>query len=176
MKIFTSRVSMILVIALLLASVIILIGERTQDNKLKMTDYEFSLTFGPNGRSSINTFTNTITKDLISDGVAVTDYVISDSNRNKIKRMLMNMDILSYPKLLDIRQYDDHVEIINLQIVIDGSEHSVMWTVPWDFNFEEGDRLSDLHKDFIEFVDFVKEMVIDSNEYKSLPKASGGYL
>lgn len=90
--------------------------------------------------------------------------------------MLADMDILSYPKNLKVRDYYDHVERLNLKVLIGDTEHFVTWTVPWEFDFEPEDRLTDIHIKFIEFVKYVSKLVIESREYQSLHKASGGYL
>lgn len=77
MKIFTSWISLAVVFVLLIACTGILINERNQDELVSVKDFEFSLTFGPNGRNSINTFTGLITKDLVADGVISTKYTLS---------------------------------------------------------------------------------------------------
>ncbi|HRX43055.1 MAG TPA: hypothetical protein P5315_09770 [Clostridia bacterium] len=187
MKIITSWISIVLVICLLGICVAVLIHERSgdiedeiltngSDNKVEISEFEFSLTFGPRGRTSINTFTNTITKDLALDGVITTKYVISKNDRKKIREMLSEMDILAFPKNLNVRSYYDHTEIISFHAIIDGREHTVSWTVPWDFDFYEEDRLTVIHHDFMEFVKFIRDLVIGSKEYKALPEARGGYL
>ncbi|MBN1623723.1 MAG: hypothetical protein JW903_05105 [Clostridia bacterium] len=176
MKIITSWVSIALVLCLLAACIGILVFERSDDNRMEISEFEFSLTFGPNGRNSINTFTNLITKDLVADGVIATKYVMSDRDRRIVREMFQDMDILAYPQNLNVRSYWDHIEIINFHVVIDGKEHSIFWTVPWDFSFDKEDRLSEIHLEFIEFITFIKNLVINSDEYKALPNAKGGYL
>ena len=188
MKIITSWISIALVMCLLVVCVAVLIHERSgdiedeillqgsDDDTLEISEFEFSLTFGPRGRTSINTFTNTITKDLVLDGVITTKYVISKNDRKKLREMLSDMDILAFPKNLNVRSYYDHTEIISFHTIIDGREHTVSWTVPWDFDFYEEDRLTEIHREYMEFVKFVRDLVISSKEYKALPEARGGYL
>ena len=91
MKIITSWVSIALVICLLGACIGILITERSNNTTLEITKFEFSLTFGPNGRSTINTFTDMITKDLASDGVIATKFVMSNKDRRKVKEMFKKL-------------------------------------------------------------------------------------
>lgn len=172
MKILTSWVSLAVVVVLLLTCIGILVVEKNQFNEINAAEFEFSLTFGPNGLSSINTFTNTITRE----GISVADYSLSDKDRNKILSMLKEMEILSFPKDLSVVPYYDHVEYIYLHVFIDGYEHKVRWTVPWDFSFMDEIHISDMHKDFIRFVEYVKKLVWESDEYQALPKSPRGFL
>jgi len=176
MKILTSWVSILLAIILLATCIGILVIERDSYTEVEVSEFDFFLSFGPNGHSSIDTFKGIISKDLVRNGIVSTEFKLSDKEKSRLLDMLRTMDILAYPRHLDVVRYYDHVEYIYLKVEIDGIMHEVRWTVPWDFDFFQDERYTEIHLDFIVFVQYVKELVYGSEEFQSLPDAEGGYI
>ena len=141
-------------------------------------EFEFKLSFGAYGRSNINTFENTITKDLVSAGNIKTEYIMPEATRKEVYSMLERMDIMNFPSDLNFPLNNEHVDHLNLRVIIEGEEKIVTWTVIWGFTFE-GDMSSNItkqHLQFQELVEFISTYVYESDEWKSLPDIEGGYM
>ena len=140
-------------------------------------DFEFKLDFGPYGRNNINTFNDTITKDLVLHGNMKTDFKLTEWQRMIIFNKMSEMDIMSYDSDLNygVKDYQ-HPENLALAIRIKGKEKTIYWSAPWSFTDEEMANLSDEQKEFLELVNYIKRIVYKSKEYKILPKPEGGYL
>lgn len=141
-------------------------------------EFEFSLSFGAYGRSNINTFEDTITKDLVSAGKIKTEYIMPESIRKEIYLMLEEMDIMNFPSDLSFPLSHEQDDDLNLQVIIEGEERTVRWIINWD-SMTWGpmiDNITAQHRQFQELVEFITKTVYESEEWKSLPKAEGGYI
>lgn len=172
--------SLAIAIVILLILVIILIVEISNRDPLynEATEFEFELSFGCYGRNNINTFKDTITKDLVSAGSITVDYEMPERVKKEIFRMMRSMDIMSYPENLNFPIFDEHVEYLYLRVVIGEKEQIVRWTVPWGFNFwdDNGKNMSLQHYQFKILVEYISRHVYESKTWKALPKHEGGYL
>ena len=137
MKGLFSWKSLVIAIILLLILIVILISEILDNQPVYNADldFEFELSFGCYGKNNINTFEDTITKDLVSAGRITTDYIMPEDVRRRVFIMLRDMDIMNYPKNLNFPILDEHVDYLYLRVVIEDEEQIVRWTVPWGFNF-----------------------------------------
>lgn len=166
-------------VAILLALVGVFINLRVNYKNYydPFIDFEFRLDFDAYGRSGINTFNNTITKDLVLGGNVVTDYILSERQRMIIFNKMSDMDIMSYGSDLNYGVYDfQHPENLTLIVHIGAEEKTIYWSVPWSFSEENMKKLSEEQIEFLELVNYIKRIVYKSKEYKSLPKHVGGYL
>ncbi len=172
--------SLAIAIILLVLLIVILILEVNDRNPAydAGTEFEFELSFGCYGKNNINTFNDTITKDLVSAGVITTDYIMPDHAKKRVFKMLRDMDILSYPASLNFSTSDEHVDHLYLKAVIGEEEQIVRWTVPWGFGFWDGEgaKMSVRHYQFKILVEYISKHVYESDEWKALPKIEGGYL
>ena len=180
MKGLFSWKSLVIAIILLLFLIVILIIEISDNNPAYNAeqDYEFELSFGCYGKNNINTFNDTITKDLVSAGVITTNYIMPDYTKKKVFKMLRDMDILSYPKSLNFPLNNEHVDYLYLKVNIGGEEQIVRWTIPWGFDFygEDGSKISVRHYQFKMLVEYISKHVYESDAWKALPAHEGGYL
>ncbi|MDX1358259.1 MAG: hypothetical protein R3232_05470 [Clostridia bacterium] len=172
--------SLLVAIILLLALIAILVLEIIDNRPVYNADldFEFELSFGCYGRNNINTFNDTITKDLVSAGRVTVDYVMPEYARRRVFIMLRDMEIMDYPESLNFTINDPHVDYLYLRVVIEGEENVVRWTVPWGFHFYDGmaSNISLQHYQFMVLVKYIERHVYKSETWESLPQIEGGYL
>jgi hypothetical protein len=171
---------LLLAIILLLALIAILILEII-DNQPRYSadlDFGFELSFGCYGKNNINTFNDTITKDLVSAGLITADYVMPEYAKRRVFIMLRDIEIMDYPDSLNFPIMDEHVDHLYLRVVIEGEEKVVRWTVPWGFEFwgDGASNMSVQHYQFKVLVEYISNHVYKSETWQSLPKHEGGYL
>jgi hypothetical protein len=150
-------------------------------------DFGFILHYGVEGRNVLNTFKESYTKDLIMDGTKTVPLVLSDKEMKGIYEEMKRMDILSAgecPCQQDILLTNDssgnhtatvysivhsspHTAII-LHVRMDGREN----TIEWDL---DNCRCEDA-KWFEYLLYDIRKILEHTEEYKSLPKAKGGYM
>ena len=163
---------------ILLVLIVILIVEVRNNRQAYDNDIEFnfSLNFGTYGKNNINTYEDTITKDLVSAGSHTVEYVLPEEAKKKIFDMMRMKDFMSFPENLNIPIYDGHVKHLSLKVTIGGEEHTVRWNVPWDLEMAARERMTIYHQGFLDIVEYISIQVYESPEWKALPKSEGNYL
>jgi len=133
-------------------------------------DFAFSVQFGINSRNVIDTYTGTIIKDLIIGGIAETKLTFTTLEKLLIYEEMKRINVLGATDFDSKNQcgLTPHSEDF-WKITIDGEERSYQWS----------DKHCDITKDAKDFLDlrnFIWNIVTESDEYKALPEAEGGYL
>lgn len=143
-----------------------------QDETLeeKLSGFDFSIKYGVMGISSIDTFSNTVTKDLVSDGVATANIVLSIEVKNRAYDDFLAMDILSFPDT--IVSEPGHMwipyETYEITVKIDGVTKHIDWKHDGNPDYEKAENLLSLIK-------YLAQYVQKLDEYKALPTPNGGY-
>ena len=165
-------------IIILLALIVILVVEVRNNRQAYDSDidFEFSLNFGTYGKNNINTYEDTITKDLVSAGRRTVEYVLPEEIKKKIFSMMKMKDFMSFPENLNIQIYDGYTKHLSLKVTIGGKEHTVRWNVPWDLEKVAKARMTAYHLGFLDIVEYISNYVHESPEWKALPKSEGSYL
>lgn len=128
--------------------------------------FEASLTY-----NEINTFENYVIKDLVLDGIAKTEMILTKEEMKSIYDQMMAVEILSYPRFFNPpidSQYTPSPTYIFV-IVIDGKEKEIYWTDSGMSQDEKAIRLRELIKSIL-------SLVREKDEYRQLPPANGGYI
>lgn len=133
----------------------------------KPNDFAFSLKYGVTSANEINTYENTYTKDLVVDGTATTDMILSNEEMEVIYEKFRNADVLRLPAdeggSTCMQPYNKY----ELSMTINGEDHNLKW----DASCES----SALNR-WEETMYFInKEIIYPKDEYKSLPESTGGY-
>ncbi|MCL2807899.1 MAG: hypothetical protein FWD27_07095 [Coriobacteriia bacterium] len=155
-------------------------------------DFNFSLSYGYEGRGNIDTFSNTLTKDLIRNGTETVSFVIPEEKMQDILDMFVVCKITELPD--DINAYAMESLQNDKGEPLDGSP--LMTSTPADsytltYTLSEETRTivshdggpwdgiagpPDAHQRLVQFVDFVREYIYSTEEYKQMSPASGLYL
>ena len=179
MKYLFSWKGLVIAIIILLLLIALLISFRIDgyDRYDKVDEFNFELSWGPYGKKNINTFNDTITKDLMAAGIITTDYVLPEHVNKRIYNMLRDMEILSFPSKLYLNYIDKgHNDNLYLRVVINGEENVVSCRVPWGYNLKGVGDESVHNYQFMTLTNYISRYVYGTDEWKSFPKSVGGYL
>lgn len=133
------------------------------------SDFDFIVEFGVDKRNVINTYEDTVTKDLVADGTVTTNLTFTTEEMDMIYQKMKEINITGTknfnPQTNCLREphSEDEWEItINLEVFT----HTVS---------EQYCEISDDAKQLIELRNYVFSLVKNKEEYKKLPEANGGY-
>lgn len=137
------------------------------------SDFDFSIQFGVQKRNEINTFDGTVTKDLIADGTATTELILTEEEMKDIYKKMKEINIAEtkefIPKPINgtICMQQPHGED-EWEIIINGQ------TIAHIISGEYCEPTKDA-KQLIELRNYVFNIIKSKGEYKSLPESEGGY-
>jgi len=157
-----------------------LIDSNTMPDKMP-SDFQIVFTFGveqANQHSGINTVKGTVQKDLVLDGLASADLVISEKNLENIYAWIQKSNIVSYPKNYKPPYMEnppkDSIRLVTpsnvykLWIQYDNTEYSLYWH---DSNASEIEEAIILR----EALEEIKKIIRSLEEYDDLGQSNGGY-
>ncbi|MEK4485418.1 hypothetical protein MHH81_07395 [Psychrobacillus sp. FSL H8-0484] len=133
------------------------------------SDFDFIVEFGVRKRNVINTYEDTVTKDLVADGTVTTNLTFTTEEMDKIYQKMKEINITGkkntnpQTNCLRIPFSEDEWEI-----TINGGV--ITHTVSEQYCSETSDD-----KQLIELRNYVFSLVKNKDEYKKLPEAEGGY-
>ncbi|RDW18212.1 hypothetical protein CWR48_11535 [Oceanobacillus arenosus] len=136
-------------------------------------DFNFSVQFGVGKKNEINTFKGTVTKDLISDGTATTEIILTDLELNDIYEKMKEVNIIEtktfIPEPIDgmVCVQQPHGEDI-WEIIIKGE------TIIYSFSEEYCEPTNDA-EELMDLRNYVFDIIKSKDEYKELPPSKGGY-
>jgi len=122
-------------------------------------------------KDEVNTFENSLKKDLVMDGTADTTFAFNLEQKNAILEMANEVSFFDMPDTIKTTaKYEQNPSPGEqmLRIKFDKWDHTVIWEYPI------GD--SKLEQDIKKLSYFIINIVINSSEYEALPDAKGGYL
>lgn len=137
-------------------------------------DFNFCLNYNTDGKCQIDTYKGTFTKDLVLDGTKTIDFVIPDSVKKDIYRMIVDLNITSFPKRLKV----DGMSVspscdYKLTVTINGKTKNIVWEE--GFPTSMTDNLPEDNVKFLRLVKYVSDYIHNTDEYRKMPKANGGY-
>lgn len=154
-------------------SIIILAGCSTSTAQTQMPsempdDFNFSVNYGVQGKRKVDTFTNSIIKDLVEDGTIEASLTLSNEEMKDIYRKMVEMNIMGELNLDKIKICHSEPEIwTEWTIQANGETKSIQYTV---FCNE-----TDTSRKFLALQDYIHLIVIKKEEYKKLPESRGYY-
>jgi len=137
------------------------------------SDFDFSIQFGVQKKNEINTFEETVTKDLIADGTATTELILTEEEMKDIYEKMQEINIVETKEFTPepvkgtvcIRR---PYEIDRWEIIINGE------TLTHLISGEYCEPTNDT-KQLIDLRNYVFNIIKSKDEYKSLPESNGGY-
>jgi hypothetical protein len=162
-----------LLVFLILIFSLIIIGCKKDDSLPEQIteDFNFSLQYGINGINEINTYENTITKDLILDGTKSIKFEIPKKDLGDVYSKLVELDIARISeKLVNKKLFITPLTEYILTFTISKRKYTVSGDATM-YSLNGNEQVDD----FSTFVKYVIDYVESTTEYKSLPEPEGGY-
>lgn len=137
------------------------------------SDFDFSIKFGVQKNNEINTFEGTVTKDLIADGTATTELILTEEEMKDVYVKMQEINIAETkefsPEPIDgtICVQEPYGED-EWEIIINGE--TITHLIPGKYCEPTNDA-----KQLIELRNYVFHIIKSKDEYKSLPESTGGY-
>ncbi|MEK5207432.1 hypothetical protein [Psychrobacillus sp. FSL H8-0510] len=146
----------------------------TQNMPIDMpSDFDFSIQFGVQKKNEINTFEGTVTKDLIADGTATTELILTEDDMKDIYEKMKEINITETKEFT--------AEPINGTVCMQQSYGEDEWviiingeTITKLISGEYCEPTNDA-KQLIALRNYVFNIIKSKGEYKSLPESKGGY-
>ena len=160
----------------LLSLIAILFGYACSESGTEpaLRHFDLQLKYGILARNELNTFDNTVTKDLIVDGQATTRLVLSVKDLDTLESRFVAIDINSYPDTFVVQTGDTVCTITpyvtySMKIRMGSTWKEVFWE---DSILSSDPRATRLRQ----VLAFVQNLIESKPEYQQLPPARGGYL
>ncbi|WP_342573012.1 hypothetical protein MHH37_11230 [Solibacillus sp. FSL K6-1781] len=136
-------------------------------------DFNFSIQFGVQKKNEINTFDGTVTKDLIADGTATTELILTEEEMQNVFKKMKEINIAETKEFTPrslfgtvcMKQPYGEDE---WKVTINGE------TITHLISGEYCEPTNDA-KQLIELRNYVFNLIKSKSEYKSLPESLGGY-
>lgn len=132
------------------------------------SDFNFVLTYGEYGKQQVDTFENTVTKDLVKDGTISTKLTLTESDKIKL-----------YDLILEMKFMDDLVLVEDANCGT-SSSRSTLLKIQMEnetkvINYDQFCNLTEDALNLIKFEDEVQAIISNYDVYKDLPKSNGSY-
>lgn len=153
-------------------------NEKSGQGEQMSDDFNIRFVWAIGAENIYDTYTGTLQKDLVLDGVATTEFEVDMSVKEQIWQKLMELDIVSIDREMTsevLTTTDMMIEITPLTV------YEINITANGMDYFIKGDcTAASYHDDedaehFIEFVDYMCRIARDTPEFQNLPEANGGY-
>jgi len=138
-------------------------------------DLSISLRYGVLARNELDTFRNTLTKDLILDGTITVPFHLSQAELDRITAKMDQIDFFSYPDTFMVKSQDSIRVSVSPNNTYDFrvSSHSTLKALFWNDAIIASDPQATKLR---ELITLIKEIVESKPEYHQLPPARGAYL
>jgi len=139
-------------------------------------DFNILFRYGVGARNELDTFQNTFTKDLISDGTVTVSLVLSEAELHAIQSKLQQSDFFSYPDTfrVDVKDTVRYIEP-HSTFYFRVKTGSNIKTLYWD-DWIIPSRADTLRENLRVIVSFILDLISRKPEILNLPPARGGYL
>ncbi|SFS77395.1 hypothetical protein SAMN05428962_2782 [Paenibacillus sp. BC26] len=138
-------------------------------------DFNFLVRFGlgESRKNEINTYNNTVTKDLIIHGTATAKVAFTMEEKRNIYEKMREINIMGTKELIPSLPTDQSCDKTpynedSWQISVNGETKTLVWS---DKNCE----VTIDAKQLLELRTIIRKLVIVKEAYKELPEAEGGY-
>lgn len=147
-------------------------GQQNKMPKEMPGTFDFMVRFGYGtvNKNEINTFQDTVTKDLIMNGTATAQITLSKEEMRSIYIKMREINIMGEKELGAANQTCERVPYSEdiWEVNINGETKTLTWTDRYCAQTSDMEQLLELR-------DFVEQIVKTKEEYKKLPESEGGY-
>ncbi|WP_454191045.1 hypothetical protein [Paenibacillus sp. Marseille-Q7038] len=135
------------------------------------TDFNFVVSFGYGEvtKNVIDTYMGTVTKDLITQGSATAKVIFTTNELREIYDKMKTIDIMG-PKELSKEEgcFKTPSNEDKWKVTVEGETKTFSWT-------DQNCGMTEDAKQLLELRVYIQHMAQESEAYKSLPEAEGGY-
>ena len=138
-------------------------------------EFDLSFRYGVLARNELNTFNNSITKDLVLDGTVTMPLVLKPSDLARVESKMQSIDFYSYPDTFMVKIVTggaigfSPANTYELNVFSHGRRKSLYWSDCIVTADSQAVKLREL-------IALIREIVESTPEYKQLPPARGGYI
>lgn len=163
------RIGIILSTVIVMCSILFLIYQYFQSGipTSMPADFAVSLQYGVDGKNSINTYNNTITKDLVENGLTSIEYIPSKEELETIYKTIVKYDLYKINKPLVNKNVsvDENQEFI-LNFTINGEDYHVYGDSSM-YNL----KYNKPAKNYSSFINYMVSYIESTSAYQSLPNS-----
>ncbi|AIQ42207.1 hypothetical protein MKX70_18740 [Paenibacillus sp. FSL R7-0312] len=135
-------------------------------------DFDFLVRYGYGEvtKNEINTYSDTVAKDLIVNGTATANITLTGDEMRSIYDQMREINIMGSLELVPASHncattpYQED----SWQVTVDGVTRNLTWS-------DENCELTDDSRQLLELRTFIEDIVAGKDAYKELPEAEGGY-
>jgi len=143
-------------------------------NNGNSVDFNFCLNFNTYGKDQIDTYNGTFTKDLVLDGTKTIDFKLPDNIKAEIYKLMLGIDIMSFPDILKV----DGMSVTppccySLKVTMNGKTKNIFWNDGFYPSMDE--NLPKDNVNFLKLVKYISDYIYNTEEYRNMPRANGGY-
>ena len=133
-------------------------------------DFDFSVEYGVEGKRKVDTFTNTVVKDLVMDGIVEASIALTDEEMQEIYSRMIALDMMGK---LDFQedgnaQCATEPEMRTEWIIHLNGDLNIIRYMTLCNNTPDSQAIMDLQ-------DYIHEIVAAKEEYQKLPEPNGYY-
>lgn len=136
----------------------------------------YSWAIGP--ENVYDTYEGILQKDLVLDGIAVMEFEPDREELEQIYQKIRELDIASIDREMTAAQLAKGDEMVAMTPL---TVYKIQFTINGSIYDLNGDATASCYpkdKDavrFMEFVEFMRDIMVNNREYKQMPKHNGGY-
>jgi hypothetical protein len=139
----------------------------------------FSYWFDSNRANIYDTYNKIIQKDLVLNGTADADLTVTSKTLNAIYREITELEVYKINEAMissNLSTSDVRIDVLpnteyKISFTINGTSFTVTGdATAWEYRDENA---SAAH--FCAFADYMRDVYLNTEEYKALPEAEGGY-
>jgi hypothetical protein len=165
----------VLAVGILVCFTLIYQPDGTANRSDSLADFNFCLNFNTYGRDQDDTYKGTFTKDLVLDGTKTIDFKLPDDIMKQIFDVMKEMDIMSFPDTLSVEGvYVTPSCDYKLTVSMNGKTKTITWSGGFYPSMDDS-GLTQRNKDFLRLVRTVSDYIYNTDTYKNMPAANGGY-
>jgi hypothetical protein len=143
---------------------------------LAQSDFNFIFKYGVTGRTTLDTYQGTYTKDMVMDPDITIELKLSQEEMDSIYQKMVEIDFFKYPdefsvsvpvseRKAEVTPYSTYF----FQVTYGDKTKELLWHDKIMNPDEKADKLKGL-------INFIINIIESKEEYKALPKANGGYI
>lgn len=140
------------------------------------SNFNFIFKYGISGGNTLDTFHGTYTRDMILDPAVTINMVLTAGEMDSIYQKMLEINFFNYPDKfsVDVADNETKTEVAPyptyfFSVVHDGQTKELLWHAKYVNTDPPADKLKEL-------INFIISIIESKEEYKALPKPSGGYL
>ncbi|MCL2031323.1 MAG: hypothetical protein FWG93_07225 [Oscillospiraceae bacterium] len=176
--------------ALLLAVAVMCVFSGCASDAPDMSEFDFSFSYGVRSRGAIDTYNNTLKKDLVIAGTETVTFVMPEEDKRMIFDALFEYGVDQLPEKIEPSLRIDPADVWKFKYTYKGETKIVEWDNAlgehnlFDVYYEQSrefydkwyqGEITEALWDFLRFKVLITEYIRSTEAYQNMPEAEGGY-